>query len=163
MAAGKGVPARICVRCDKSLPDDANVCPRCGHDYRPVMLGRAWEEENTPLPPIGGALIALSGTAQIVSGILWISGFYLGLDSGEGDFRALHLTIGLAAIIVGVIAVLVSPFAMTRRRLAVSLVGGLAALGVGTLTVSYTLSIAATSLGLVGILLIALARDEFVD
>ena len=163
MATGKGVLTRVCVKCDKSLLDDANVCPHCGHDYRPVMMGRAWEEENTPLPPIGGALISLSGTAQIVSGLLWLSGFDFGMDSAESDFGALHFTIGLALIVVGAIAVLVGPFAMTRRRLAVSLMGGLAALGIGTLTVAYTLSIAATSLGLVGILLIALARDEFVD
>jgi len=163
MAAGKGSLTRVCVGCDKSLPDDANVCPYCGHDYRPVMLGHAWEEENTPLPPIGGALIALSGTVQIVNGLLWLSGFDFGLDPAGGHFGALHFTIGLAVIIVGVFAVLVSPFAMTRRRLAISLVGGIAALGGSTLAVAYTLSIAGASLGLVGILLIALARDEFVD
>jgi len=163
MAAGKGSLTRVCVACDRNLLDDANVCPQCGHDYRPVMMGRAWEEEKTPLPPIGGALIALSGTVQIVNGLLWLSGFDFRLDSAGDHFGALHFTIGLAVIIVGVFAVLVSPFAMTRRRLAVSLVGGLAALSGGTLAVAYMLSIAGASLGLVGILLIALARDEFVD
>lgn len=164
MEGGKALMTRVCVRCQKNLPDDANVCPRCGHDYRPIMMGHAWEEEKTPLPPLGGALIALSGVVQIVSGLLWLSekGFSSGLT--ENHLEAIYIAIGLAVIVVGIFAVLVSPFAMTRRRLALSLVGGLAALGGGSLVVMYmSVSIVAGSLGLVGILLIALAREEFVD
>ena len=164
MEGGKALMTRVCVRCQKNLPDDANVCPRCGHDYRPIMMGHAWEEERTPLPPLGGALIALSGVVQIVSGLLWLSekGFSSGLT--ENHLEAVYIAIGLAVIVVGIFAVLVSPFAMTRRRLALSLVGGLAALGGGSLVVMYmSVSIVAGSLGLVGILLIALAREEFVD
>jgi len=163
MAEGKAVMTRLCVKCEKNLPDDANVCPHCGHDYRPVMLGHAWEEEKTPLPSIGGALIGLSGVTQVLSGILWLSGFEFGSSSQMSNFDGISITIGLAVIAVGIFAILVSPFAMTRRRLALSLVGGLAALGGGTLAVVMMLSVAASSLGLVGVLLIALARDEFAD
>lgn len=164
MEGGKALRTRVCVRCQKNLPDDANVCPHCGHDYRPIMMGHAWEEEKTPLPPLGGALIALSGVIQIVSGLLWLSEKGYSSSLTENHLEATYIAIGLAVIVVGVFAVLVSPFAMTRRRLALSLVGGLAALGGGSLVVTYmSVSISVVSLGLVGILLIALGREEFVD
>lgn len=163
MVADKTLITRVCVRCQKNLPDDANVCPYCGHDYRPVMMGHAWEEEKTPLPPLGGALIALSGVVQIVSGLLWLSEKGYSSSWTENHLEAIYIAIGLAVIVVGIFAVLVSPFAMTRRRLALSMVGGLAALGGGSLVVYMSVSIVASWLGLVGILLLALAREEFVD
>ena len=93
--------------------------------------------------------------------MLWLDGFAFGM--GDTDyFEELYWAIGFAMILVGVFAVFVSPFAMTRRRLALSLAGGLAGLG-GSLATIYTLTIAVGSLGLVGVLLIAIARDEFVD
>jgi len=127
------------------------------------MMGHAWEDERTPLPPIGGALIALSGVTHVVAGLLWLSGFGYDLENSGSRYEELYWAVGLALILVGVFAAFVSPFAMTRRRLSLSLAGGLAALGGGTMAVMFTLSMASGSLGLVGVLLIALARDEFVD
>lgn len=163
MSPDNSAMTRVCVLCQKHIPDDANVCPHCGHDYRLVMTGQAWEEEKTPLPPIGGAIIALSGVSQVVSGLLWLFGFEFGFRTEEDRLEAIYWTIGLAMILVGAFAIAVSPFAMTRRRLVLSLAGGVAALGGGTLATMYTLSIATGSLGLVGLLLVAIARDEFRD
>lgn len=154
---------RVCIVCKNHIPDDANVCPQCGHDYRPAMEGQAWEDENTPLPPIGGALIALSGVIQIVSGLVWVIGlgFGIGYDI-EGSGHA-AIAAGLVGIGVGSFAVFVSPLAMTRRRLALSLAAGLAALAGVTAVTAYVLSVTSVSTGLVGVLMIAIARDEFVD
>jgi len=154
---------RVCVTCNKHIQNDANVCPNCGHDYRPIMMGQAWEQEETPLPPIGGALIGLAGVTQIVSSILLIFGVGLGIGSEASDYSAYYIGMGIAALVAGAFATLVCPFAMTRRRLVMSLAAGLAAMGVGTIVASTLLQVASAWVGLVGLLLIALARDEFID
>jgi len=32
-------PTRSCVACGRAIAWDVNVCPYCGHDYRPQMAG----------------------------------------------------------------------------------------------------------------------------
>jgi hypothetical protein len=32
-------PPRSCVSCGRTIAWDVNVCPYCGHDYRPQMMG----------------------------------------------------------------------------------------------------------------------------
>lgn len=163
MNASESQMTRICVICKKRIHDDANVCPHCGHDYRTTMTGQAWEERKTPLPPIGGALIALSGVTQILAGLLWFDWYRRGSLDGGYHYDELYWAIGAVLILVGAFTVFVSPFAMTRRRLVLSLAGGVGALVGGVIGLAYTASIFPSSVGLVGILLIALARDEFVD
>jgi predicted nucleic acid-binding Zn ribbon protein len=33
-------PTRNCVACGRAIAWDANVCPYCGHDFRPAMTGQ---------------------------------------------------------------------------------------------------------------------------
>ena len=160
---GAGVLVRRCVKCDEPIPDDANVCPRCGRDYRPAMLGRAWESENTPLPPIGSALVAVSGLALILSGLLWIFEEFSSMGGDWSTNTTMQAMIGIAAIVAGVFAVSVSPFAITRRRLVLSLAGSIASLSAWGVAISFALGGIEAVLSLVGVVLIALSRDEFVD
>ena len=160
---GEEALIRKCVECDRPLPDDANVCPHCGRDYRPAMMGRAWEWENTPLPPIGGALVALSSVALILSGLLWVfEGFPDASDAWDTN-RTMTTLMGLSAVAAGAFAISVSPFIMTRRRLALSLAGSIAALGAWGVVIAYALGGIISILSLVGLILIAISRDEFTD
>ena len=163
MDEGVGALTRICIICKKHIPNDANVCPHCGHDYRPAMSGQAWEERRTPLPPIGGALIALSGVTQIMSGILWIFGLGFGIGYQEPDGWEMPVMIGAVSVIVGAYATLVAPLTMTRRRLVLSLTAALAAFGTAGVVTMYVISATAVSTGLAGLLLVALSREEFID
>lgn len=156
---------RACVACHRTLTDDANVCPHCGHDYRPAMSGHGWESEGTPLPPIGGALIAFAGFAQAVSALSWwaVGGVPHSLISTV-DGVLLVGVLGLIAMAAGAIAIAGGAFAITRRRLALALIGGAAAVaGGGVLSVYSLVALSATTLGLIGMILVGISRDEFID
>jgi hypothetical protein len=139
------------------LLDDANVCPNCGHDYRPAMSGHGWESEGTPLPPIGGALVAFAGFAHASSVLTWWA-------VGSIDDAIMVAVIGLVVMATGGIAIAGGAYAMTRRRLSLALIGGAAAVAAGALLSVFSLSaLTATTLALIGILLVGTSRDEFVD
>ena len=155
---------RTCVICHRPLKDDANVCPNCGHDFRPAMSGHAWESEGTPIPPIGGALIAYAGFTEAVAGLMWIFAGDFDLSLAEVDNLFLTSVLGLIAIATGAFAVAGGAYAITRRRLALALIGGVAAVTGGGVLTMYSLgALPGTTLALIGVLLISIARDEFVD
>ena len=165
MAETRVPHGRMCVECHHPISDDASVCPHCGHDYRPVMLGHAWEEEKTPMPPLGGALIAVSAVTQMVAGLIWLSAVDTSSWSGEdAGNKSVLVALGLSVFVVGLVGIAGGTYAMTRRRLSLALVGGIASVLTGGVLAVDTLSVTiGMVLGLAGVLLIATAGDEFED
>ena len=43
-------PTRSCVACGRAIAWDVNVCPYCGHDYRPQMAGMQQPMYGQPMP-----------------------------------------------------------------------------------------------------------------
>lgn len=57
MASGSS-GTRNCVGCGRAIAWDANVCPYCGHDFRPVMAGQGPMQQNM-VKKFQGSILAL--------------------------------------------------------------------------------------------------------
>lgn len=140
---------RNCVACGRSIAWDANVCPYCGHDFRMVMAPVPQKKESA-MPVIGGILIIIAGLIElVVGGVLMAGGtVFLGLSLGTSGIL---VACGAVLAIVGIIALLGGIFALQRKHFGLAVLGGV--LGLGGWFIP----------GLIGLILIALARDEFHD
>ena len=144
--AGGTAATRNCVSCGRSIAWDANVCPYCGHDYRMQMMGTQVKKE-TPMPTIGGILILIAGLIELAGGAILISGASFFIDFGVGG--AILAVCGAIVVILGVIALLGGIFAIQRKHFGLAILGGI--LGLGGWFIP----------GLIGLILVALSRDEF--
>jgi len=131
---------------------DANVCPYCGKDYR---VQAAQPKKHTVMPAIGGILIIVGGALTMLTGISLIAsgGF---LDSmAIVDFEGMDMIEGILAacgaifLILGLIGVLGGVFALLRKHFGLAILGGVFAL------IGWFLP------ALVGLILVAVSRDEF--
>ena len=130
---------RNCVSCGRTISWDANVCPFCGHDYRQVMAA-APAISQTVMPLIGGILILIASLGYLGVGGIVAGGSAVAVV-GEG------VLCGVAILIVGIISLLGGIFALQRKYFALALIGGII--------------VVPTILGLIGLILIAVSKDEF--
>ena len=161
MVAEEGGKRRLCVICERVIPEDARICAYCGHDFRSeAEIERAAPKEN-PLPAIGGALVMVAGLLAIGSGVATIGGWYTGYGF-SGSEGALRVIASVALISSGVIAVVGGMNGFTRRSFALAIVGGVASLWPMGLIVGYTASLFyGSELGLLGTVFFALSMNEF--
>ncbi len=132
---------RNCVACGRSISWDANVCPYCGHDYRGAMAGPMQaQKKESGMPTAAGILIILGALIALGIGVLVAVGSTVVL-SGEG------FVCGAIGIAIGVIGILGGIFALQRKMFALALIAGI-------LTIW-------TILGLIGLILVAVSREEF--
>lgn len=149
VSSGGGVTSsRNCVSCGRSISWDASVCPYCGHDYRMQMYGQAAKKE-TAMPTVGGILIIIAGLIEIAGGSIIAAGstFFIPLGFGGG----LAIACGAVVLILGIIALLGGVFAVQRKHFGLAILGGI--LGLGGWFIP----------GLIGLILVAVSRDEFAD
>lgn len=137
---------RNCVSCGRTISWDANVCPYCGHDYRMQMMGAPVKKQSS-MPVIGGVLILVSGLLEMIAGGVFIGGGSILVDFGGGVLAAC----GAIFFVLGVIAILGGIFAIQRKHFGFSILGGILSLGGFFI------------LGLIGLILVAVSRDEFQD
>ncbi len=138
---------RNCVACGRSIGWDVNVCPYCGHDYRMQAMAMVRNKESA-MPAVGGFLILIAGVIELGYGALLIGGGSFFIDVGFGGFLA---ACGAIVIIIGVIAILGGVFAIQKKHFGFAILGAILGLG-GWLIPA-----------LVGLILIALSREEFRD
>ncbi len=140
-SSGSGQTTRNCVSCGRSISWDANVCPYCGHDYRVAMMPPQKKESAMPL--IGGILVLLVGLGYLIGGGIIAAGssFFIAVGGGFG------ILCGAVVLILGIIAILGGIFAIQRKNFAIALIGAI-----------FTIP---SILGLIGLILIAVSRDEF--
>lgn len=138
---------RNCVSCGRSIAWDANVCPYCGHDYRMQMMGSMPARHETAMPTIGGILILIAGLIELAYGAIMIGGGAFFIDIGGGILAVC----GAIVIILGVVALIGGIFAVQRKHFGLAILGGIFGLGGWFIP------------GLIGLILVAVSRDEFPD
>ena len=127
---------------------DANVCPYCGHDYRVAMAGPAPQKKESAMPVIGGILIIIGAIIELIVGVVLAAGgtFFLGLSLGTSGVL---IACGAILVIVAIIALLGGIFAIQRKNFGFAVVGGILSLGGWFIP------------GLIGLILVAISKDEF--
>jgi DNA-directed RNA polymerase subunit RPC12/RpoP len=131
---------RNCVSCGRAFSWDANVCPYCGHDYRVAMMPPPKKE--SAMPVIGGILIMLPGIGYLIGGAVLAAGSSAFLFGGGVVCGAVLLVLGILAILGGI-------FAIQKKNFALALIGGI--------------FVVPSILGLIGLILIAVSKDEFTN
>jgi len=139
---------RNCVSCGRAIAWDANVCPFCGHDYRMQMMGPMPVKRESAMPVIGGVLILIAGVIELFYGGILMAGgsFFVALGVG-----AVAVACGAIILVLGVIAILGGIFALQRKHFGIAILGGIFGLGGWFIP------------GLIGLILVAVSREEFHD
>jgi hypothetical protein len=164
-----------CPSCRHEIPPDANVCPNCGFRLKPEVE-KAFTVQAKTAPKavvaasrgtskslIGGVLVMISGLIGIIYGLMvaalastvfdMFGGMY-----GEDILKAAEgilVACGVIWFIIGLVALVGGIFAIRRRKWGIAVVGGV--FGLLTLGPWFIGSI----LGLIGLILIAISKDEF--
>ena len=115
------------------------------------MMQEGIAKPQTAKPVIGGVLILLAGIGDIIAGIWFatVGTIFAGTLEGIPFWPASTMlqTCGIIWIILGLIAIIGGIFAIKREKFGLAIIGGV-------LTI-YTL------LGLIGLILVAISKDEF--
>ncbi len=148
MQSSGGSGSRNCVSCGRQISFDANVCPFCGHDYRVVMAGPQAQKKQSGTPVAGGVLIIIGAIIYLILGALAAAG---GTVASVIDVEASAWAIacGAIGIVLGLVALFGGVFAIGRKNFAIAVIGGIFAIP--------------TIIGLIGLVLVAVSKDEFVS
>lgn len=146
MSEAQAQQPRNCVSCGRSISWDANVCPYCGHDFRVVMAPGQAQKKDSAMPLVGGILIIIASIGYFVSGGLMVAGgaAWSWFDVGGG---AVAVVCGAVMLVLGILALLGGIYAIQKRNFVMALLAGI-------LTIP-------SILGLIGLILIAVSKDEF--
>lgn len=151
---------RQCVSCGRAIDFAANVCPYCGRDYRVPAF--APSKPKSLKPVVGGILIVIAALAALFMGLLVLT---IGQADMQGtgtlpedmtweDVEAVLGTCGIIVIVFGVIALLGGFFGIMRKHFALAIIGGI----FGLLGIGFVIG---SVLALVGLILVAMSKDEF--
>lgn len=124
------------------------MCPYCGHDYRVAMAGPAAQKKESAMPLIGGILIIIGAIIELAAGAALAAGgtAFLGMSLGTSS---IFVVCGAVLVLVAIIALLGGIFAVQRKNFGFAVVGGILSLG------------GAFILGLIGLILVVVSKDEF--
>jgi hypothetical protein len=107
------------------------------------MMGpQQQQKKQSAMPLIGGILIMLPGIGYLIGGGVLAAGSSF-VSFGGG------VLCGAVLLVLGIIAILGGIFAIMRKNFALALIGGI-----------FTVP---TILGLIGLILVAVSRDEFTN
>jgi len=156
-----------CPSCRQTVPRGSVVCPHCGYRIREEVAPPAAKVRAPAPTPVRTATnkAGIAGVLIIVSGILaLVMGAYLAADPSAllSTFEDMGLEIsrdvavaaGGLSFIFGIIAIIGGAMALKRKHWGVAVAGGvLAFLGSG--------AIIGSIIGLIGLILVIMARREF--
>jgi hypothetical protein len=71
-------PTRSCVACGRAIAWDVNVCPYCGHDFRPQMTGMQQPMYGQPMPQHEAVSGGMKILLYLLSFFIPIVGFIIG-------------------------------------------------------------------------------------
>jgi hypothetical protein len=99
---GRGVAmeSRFCVSCGRSIEFDANACPYCGYDFRPV-LDVAYDPIGTNMRILYYLLSFFIGLAGIIIGAI-----YMAKPDPE------HQHVGKICLIMGIFSTFITPIVL---------------------------------------------------
>jgi len=112
------------------------------------MMAPMAVNRESAMPVIGGVLILIAGLIELGYGALLIGGGSFFIDVGFGGVLAVC---GAVVVVLGVIALIGGIFAIQRKHFGFAIVGGI--LGLGGWFIP----------GLIGLILVAISKDEFHD
>ena len=146
MSEAQAQQPRNCVSCGRSIAWDANVCPYCGHDFRVVMSPAQAQKKDSAMPLVGGILIIISSIGYFVLGGLMVAGgaAWSIVDVGGGGIA---VVCGIIVLVLGIIALLGGVYAMQKKNFVMALLAGILVIP--------------SILGLIGLILVAVSKDEF--
>lgn len=179
---------RPCPSCRGAVPLNANFCPLCGYNtqgapyttttappgaqapYPGVTTSGAYPppgtypgypagyKPRTYRPTLGGVLVIIASILEILVGVglLFAGAFFssqINLPVGLGGALA---AVGAVTLIFGIIALVGGALAAMRKMWPVAVVGGVVSILGGVMT-----GFIASVFGLIGLILIILAREEF--
>lgn len=139
---------RNCVSCGRPIAFDANVCPYCGHDYRVVMAGPQTQRKQSGTPVAGGVLILVGAIIYFLIGGLVAAGSTVALVPTMGE-AVWGIVCGVIVIVLGFISFLGGVYAIGRKNFNFAIVGGI--------------FVIPTIIGLIGLILVAVSKDEFIS
>jgi hypothetical protein len=137
---------RSCVQCGRQIPWDANVCQYCGHDYRAQAQGPP--KKKGVLPVVGGVLVIIAALIELIAGGILVTGGTFLFDLTWGASGVITLC-GVVILVLGIVAILGGIFAIQRKHFGLAVLGAILSLG------------GLFIFGLIGIILIAVGRDDF--
>lgn len=146
MQSSGGSGSRSCVSCGRPISFDANVCPYCGHDYRIVMAGPQMQKRQSAMPVVGGVLILLGSLGYFFIGGVIAAGSTLAFEISLGT-SGWGIVCGAILVVLGVIAFMGGLYAIGRKNFNFAVVGGVLVIP--------------SILGLIGLILVAVSKDEF--
>jgi hypothetical protein len=124
------------------------VCPYCGHDYRVAMAGpAAAQKKESSMPLVAGILIILGSLIYLIAGGVMIAGGAVVWDWTGDEGSAAAVACGAIILVMGVLSILGGIFAIQKKNFALALIAGI-------LTIP-------SILGLIGMILVIVAKDEF--
>lgn len=142
-----GTGIRVCPGCGREISFDANVCPYCGKDFRTVGVPAMKKE--TYMPLIGGILILVAGAHEIYFGTMMVIGGEELLPITFG-ISSIVLVCGAMVAVLGIVAILGGVFAIRRKNFTLAILGSILGLLGAYIIVP-----------IIGLILIALSKDEF--
>ena len=154
---------RQCVSCGRAISWDSNVCPYCGHDYRQpapgAMMPTAYSKPKTSLPVAGGVLVLITGILGMIMAVSMIA--FSGMIGSFGDLTGLIggilIVFGVVGLIFSILVILGGYFAIGRTHFVFAIIAAVLSLLVGLFTPFFI----GCLLGLIGLILIAVAHNEF--
>lgn len=139
----------VCMHCGRAVCSTCSTmvagrmcCNECATGVTGIVVGK-----QTGKPVAGGILGIISGIVSLFIGIILIADGAT-VDTYWESVDWSEVGLGIALVIVGIIAVLGSGFAVARRNFALSVFGGICSLFIWPL-------------GIPALILIAMSRDEF--
>jgi ribosomal protein L40E len=160
-SASEQLPMKRCNWCGEQNKWSANFCTKCGKDPHAQPVPHEYlsdapvieSKRRSGLPVAGGILSILAGFLGIAQGLLYLATESMALDLGLSGTEelcfcgALSLVFGLAGFAGGV-------FAVQRKGFGLALTGAI----LGMLSIGFVIG---AVLGLVGMILIAVSKEEF--
>jgi len=112
------------------------------------MAGAPQQKKETVMPVLGGVFVLLASLAYILVGGVLTAGSTVLLGVSLGS-TAVGVVCGIIVLVLGLVALLGAINAIQRKNFTLSLIGGIVVIP--------------TLLGLIGFILIIVAKDEFSD
>lgn len=123
------------------------MCPYCGHDFRVAMAGPAAQKKESAMPLVAGILIILASLGYLIGGGLIMAGGSFLWDWGDDEGGTAAVACGAVLLVIGIVCILGGVFAIQKKNFALALIAGI-------LTIP-------SILGLIGMILVIVAKDEF--
>ena len=144
---GRGHDEMYCSSCGSVMKKGAETCPQCGVRVQ-LQAGARVEGQHTAKPVVGGVLGVVAGCIPVIIGIVLVVVGAVG-DPSWRPVDWVPVGIGIGLLVLGVVTITGSSFAIVRKNFPLAVAGGVCAV--------FSMWI----LGVPALVLIAISSKEF--